>query len=94
MQKWMVLILVVLGLVSPLKAYAAPLKLTLTEGVIQPIPYAAPVFVAENRAAEDWSKKITALVVQDLNSSGLKSKIHQPDHQFCIPGAIFRLESD
>ena len=67
----MVLILVVLGLVSPLKAYAAPLKLTLTEGVIQPIPYAAPVFVAENRAAEDWSKKITALVVQDLNSSGL-----------------------
>ena len=71
MQKWMVLILVVLGLVSPLKAYAAPLKLTLTEGVIQPIPYAAPVFVAENRAAEDWSKKITALVVQDLSSSGL-----------------------
>ena len=71
MQKWMVLILVFLGLVSPLKVYAAPLKLTLTEGVIQPIPYAAPVFVAENRAAEDWSKKITALVVQDLNSSGL-----------------------
>ena len=68
MQKWMVLILVVLCLVSPLKAYAAPFKLTLTEGVIQPIPYAAPVFVAENRAAEDWSKKITALVVQDLTS--------------------------
>ena len=38
MQKWMVLILFFLGLVSPLKVYAAPLKLTLTEGVIQPTP--------------------------------------------------------
>ena len=71
MQKWMVLILVVFGLVLPLEARAAPLKLTLTEGVIQPIPYAAPVFVAENSAAEDWSAKITALVIRDLNSSGL-----------------------
>ena len=52
MQKWMVLILVVFGLVLPLEARAAPLKLTLTEGVIQPIPYAAPVFVAEKGTME------------------------------------------
>lgn len=80
MQKWIVLALVVFGLVSPLKAQAAPLKLTLREGVIQPIPYAAPVFVAENSAAADWSAKITALVVEDLNSSGLFREISKSSY--------------
>ena len=80
MQKWIVLALVFFGLVSPLKAQAAPLKLTLREGVIQPIPYAAPVFVAENSAAADWSAKITALVVEDLNGSGLFREISKSSY--------------
>ncbi|MAI57871.1 MAG: Tol-Pal system protein TolB, partial [Rhodobacteraceae bacterium] len=54
---------------------AEPLRIKITEGVIEPLPFAAPTFIAENDGGHNYVKKISDLVSQDLTGTGLFRKI-------------------
>jgi TolB protein len=71
---WMLFLLVASNVV-----YAVP-RVVITEGVVEPLPFAAPAFVSENRAASEVAKQISDLVVQDLTSSGLFRAIPSRAH--------------
>ncbi len=50
---------------------AAPLRITITEGVSEPLPYAAPTFIGETGASIEMALKITEVIKVDLNGTGL-----------------------
>ena len=77
MRKWMVLVVALIGFGGPAAAQIRALKIDITDGVIEKIPFAAPSFVAENSAASEWATKITALLVKDLNSTGLFREVQK-----------------
>ncbi len=58
----------------------APLRLEITEGVIEPMPVAIPQFVAEGGAAADLAQRITGVVADDLTGSGLFREIPRAAH--------------
>ena len=41
---------------------SAPLRITITEGVVEPLPYAAPAFIGETGASNELANKITELI--------------------------------
>ena len=54
---------------------AEPLRIVIDEGVIEPLPFAVPDFVAENGAAGDYARNIARVVAQDLAGTGLFREI-------------------
>lgn len=70
-MKRLLTLLVALMLAGPVMAQNGPLRLTITDGVIEPITFAAPNFQAENAAAQTVASDISRLVVQDLAGTGL-----------------------
>jgi len=54
---------------------SGPLRIEITEGVIEPLPFAVPDFVAENRAANDMARQIAEVVASDLSGTGLFRQI-------------------
>ena len=60
-------------LALPFSALAqnGPLRIEITEGVIEPMPFAAPNFVAESTAANEFAEKLARVVVSDLVGTGL-----------------------
>ena len=52
-------------------ALSAPLRITITEGVIEPLPYAAPTFIGETGASNEIAAAITELIKDDLLGTGL-----------------------
>lgn len=64
-------LLVALLLAGPVLAQDGPLRLTITDGVIEPITFAVPAFEAETPAAQQAATDISRLVVQDLAGTGL-----------------------
>lgn len=61
-------------------AQGKPLRIEITEGVIEPMPFAAPVFVAENAAAEKYVADLTQVMINDLVGSGLFREIPRAAH--------------
>ena len=55
-------------------------KIDVTGGVQEPLPFAAPVFVAENSAANQVANDITRVVRANLISTGLFREIPQEAH--------------
>ncbi len=55
--------------------FAEPLRIKITEGVIEPLPFAAPVFISEDAGGRSYNKKLTQLIVRDLTSTGLFREI-------------------
>jgi TolB protein len=76
------LALVALMLVMPgLSTSAeAQLRLRFTDGVIEPMPFALPAFVAEGGGSGQAAADISALVAQDLVNSGLFREIPASAH--------------
>jgi TolB protein len=66
-----------LGATAPVLAQGGPLRLTITDGVIEPLPFAVPLFQAETAGAEQVASDISRLVAQDLNGTGLFREIPQ-----------------
>jgi TolB protein len=65
---------------GPFAAYAqSPLRIEITDGVIEPMPFAAPVFVADAGSA-DLAARITQVMVDDLTGSGLFREIPRNAH--------------
>ncbi len=48
-----------------------PLRIEITEGVIEPLPIAIPTFLAETPEAERWAADVTRVVAADLTGTGL-----------------------
>jgi TolB protein len=72
---------VALALLGSIAAFlvAAPvraeLNLEIRDGVIEPLPFAVPDFVAENSAAREYAAKIARVVAEDLTGTGLFREI-------------------
>ncbi|WP_341367095.1 Tol-Pal system beta propeller repeat protein TolB [Yoonia sp. BS5-3] len=71
MMKRILAVLLVLVLAVPAMAQNGPLRLTITDGVIEPITFAVPNFEAENAQAQQVASDLSRLVVQDLAGTGL-----------------------
>ncbi len=56
---------------------AEPLRLTLDQGVIEPLPYALPQFIDEGGG---YASKITAVIASDLSGTGLFREIPASAH--------------
>ena len=74
------------------QANAEPLTITLEDGVIEPLPFAAPTFIAENPGAAEIAQAITQVVAADL--AGHRAfpgnpvvGLHQPISSFDAPVA-------
>ncbi len=63
--------------VPPVQAQDGPLRIEITEGVVEPLPFALPTFVAENPEAQEWAQRITDVVAADLTGTGLFRRIPQ-----------------
>ncbi|MBV2358827.1 Tol-Pal system beta propeller repeat protein TolB [Thalassococcus sp. CAU 1522] len=61
-------------------AQNGPLRLEITEGVVEPLPFAVPVFVAENPEAQQFADQITRVVAEDLTGTGLFREIPAEAH--------------
>ena len=59
---------------SPALAQQEPLHIEITDGVIEPLPFAAPTFVDEGGAG-DIAQAITRVVAADLQGTGLFAQI-------------------
>ena len=58
-------------LVTPGLAQQGPLRIDITEGVIEPLPFAVPDFVAENSRARDMGRQLSRVIAADLAGTGL-----------------------
>ena len=72
------LVLACLVWVMPALAQNGPLRIEITEGVIEPLPFAAPDFVSDDAAGADMDNIIAKVVAADLTGTGLFREI-QPD---------------
>ncbi|NNU81263.1 Tol-Pal system protein TolB [Halovulum dunhuangense] len=59
---------------------SGPLRIEITEGVIEPLPIAIPAFVAENAGAEQVARDITSVIAANLTGSGLFREIPASAH--------------
>ncbi len=55
-------------------AQDGPLRITITDGVIEPLPFAVPDFIAENAGAEELARNIARVVAADLEGTGRSAK--------------------
>jgi TolB protein len=63
------------GLAMPQTAAAEPLRIILTDPVIEPVPVAIPVFIAETPEAAQLAADLTRVVAEDLVGTGLFREI-------------------
>ncbi len=76
---WALIALALAGGVSA-QERTGPLRIEITEGVIEPLPTAIPAFVPENPGAQQLAQDITRVVVADLVGSGLFREIPRSAH--------------
>lgn len=65
---------------APTLAQNGPLRIEITEGVIEPLPFAVPDFVAENGAAAEYAGQIARVIASDLAGTGLFREIPREAH--------------
>ncbi len=56
-------------------AQGGPLRITITDGVVEPLPFALPTFQAETAGSEQLAAQIAQLVADDLTGTGLFRQI-------------------
>lgn len=54
---------------------SGPLRIEITQGVVEPLPFAVPAFVAENPAAQEYAANVARVVASDLVGTGLFREI-------------------
>ncbi len=68
-------------LARPFAAAAqSPLRIEITQGVIEPMPFAVPGFVPDSPMAADLAARITQVVIDDLTGTGLFREIPASAH--------------
>ena len=70
------------GLVLAPKAALAqtPLRIEINEGVIEPVPFAAPAFVPENGAAGQYADNLARVIANNLSGTGLLREVPPTAH--------------
>ncbi len=61
-------------------AAQAPLRIEITDGVIEPMPIAIPAFVPDTGESAELARNVTQVVVQDLVNTGLFREIPASAH--------------
>ncbi|MGJ8586008.1 MAG: Tol-Pal system beta propeller repeat protein TolB [Marinosulfonomonas sp.] len=78
------MLLVLALLTTPFAAVAQqnsePLRLDVTTGIVEPMPFAVPQFIAETPAAAEYARNITQVIASDLVGSGLFREIPSNAH--------------
>jgi len=70
------LLALVVGCLAPAAmAQNGPLRIIIDEGVIEPLPFAVPNFIAENSGAEGLARDISRVIAADLAGTGLFREI-------------------
>ncbi|MBD0866190.1 MAG: Tol-Pal system protein TolB [Rhodobacteraceae bacterium] len=71
-----------LSCVLPGFAQQGPLRIEITKGVIEPLPYAVPEFVPDPdmAASNEYASQITEVIAADLNGTGLFREIPATAH--------------
>lgn len=59
---------------------SGPLRIEITEGVIEPVPYAIPDFVPENAAGQQYAASLARVVANNLSGTGLLREIPASAH--------------
>lgn len=59
------------ALLTPALVQSEPLRITIDEGIIEPMPFAVPNFVSENAAANEYAANIARVIADDLSGTGL-----------------------
>ncbi|MCJ7873003.1 Tol-Pal system beta propeller repeat protein TolB [Phaeobacter sp. J2-8] len=77
MREMLCAVLAALALTLTATAQAAPLRIEITEGVVEPLPFAVPGFIAENSGAAEWGAKLAQVVADDLIGTGLFDQINE-----------------
>ncbi|WP_136635794.1 Tol-Pal system beta propeller repeat protein TolB [Pseudooceanicola onchidii] len=67
-------------LAAPVTAQDGPLRIEITEGVIEPLPFAIPAFVPETGGSAEMANNITRVVSEDLTGTGLFREIPPTAH--------------
>ncbi len=82
MFRFVMLSLAVLALTPAPAAHAqsGPLRIEITDGVIEPLPYALPTFVAETGEAGQYAADISRVIAADLSGTGLFREIPENAH--------------
>jgi len=57
-----------------------PLRIEIDRGVVEPVPFAVPNFVAETPAAEAFAENISRVVAEDLVGTGLFREVPRDAH--------------
>jgi TolB protein len=65
---------------APAMAQNTPLRIEITEGVIEPLPFAVPDFVAENGGGGEYAANIARVIASDLAGTGLFREIPASAH--------------
>ena len=60
---------------APAQAQNGPLRIEITEGVIEPLPFAVPDFIAGSANASGVAANISRVIAQDLSGTGLFREI-------------------
>ena len=79
--------LAALATAAPAQAPTGPLRIEITEGVIEPLPIAIPEMVAEDAQAAELAAQITQVIADDLTGTGLFRRI--PAEAFISPVTSF-----
>lgn len=76
-----------LGAALPAAAQSpGPLRIEVTEGVIEPVPYAIPDFLPENAAGQQYAAAIARVIAANLTGTGLLREIPPQAHVGRIAG--------
>ncbi|MCP9482752.1 Tol-Pal system beta propeller repeat protein TolB [Shimia sp. CNT1-13L.2] len=62
------------------QAQNGPLRIEITDGVVEPLPYAVPNFVPENSASGGYAKELARVIASDLSGTGLFREISEKAH--------------
>jgi len=61
-------------------AQAQPLRLQITEGVIEPMPFAVPAFVPEDNGGMEYADALSRVVASNLSGTGLFREVPRESH--------------
>lgn len=68
------------GLAPAAAQTRGPLRIEITEGVIEPLPFAVPDFVPESGAAQDYAPRVARVIADNLVNTGLFREIPRNAH--------------
>ncbi|NIZ61416.1 Tol-Pal system protein TolB [Sedimentitalea sp. CY04] len=83
MRTFLTGVLLAAALLAPATAVVAqngPLRIEITDGVIEPLPYAVPSFIADTASASELSTQIARVIASDLSGTGLFREIPASAH--------------